>query len=142
MEMSAQFPVKKLCSVLNVNRSGFYKWKSRLDHPSDRLKSFVSNICLFKEYHAKYPSHGYRWLNAKIRPDTGLIVSDLYAHRCIFQTSYHTFTAKLLHCHGRCHTTYITYSVVVIVTFSMWLLPQLYLLSLFKNFLFTITRYL
>lgn len=94
MEMSAQFPVKKLCSVLNVNRSGFYKWKSRLDHPSDRLKSFVSNICLFKEYHAKYPSHDYRWLNAKIRLDTGLIVSDLYAHRIcktagIMSTSKH-----------------------------------------------------
>lgn len=23
------------------------------------------NILLFKEYHEKYPSHGYRWLNAK-----------------------------------------------------------------------------
>ena len=37
---------------------------------------------LFKEYHAKYPSHGYRWLNAKIRLDTGLILSDQYAHKC------------------------------------------------------------
>ena len=37
---------------------------------------------LFKEYHAKYPSHEYRWLNAKIRLDTGLILSDQYAHKC------------------------------------------------------------
>ena len=37
---------------------------------------------LFKEYHAKYPSHGYRWLNAKIRLDTGLVLSDPYAHKC------------------------------------------------------------
>ena len=37
---------------------------------------------LFKEYHAKYPSHGYRWLNAKIRLDTGLVLSDQYAHKC------------------------------------------------------------
>jgi len=29
-----------------------------------------------------YPSHGYRWLNAKIRLDTGLDVSDPYAHKC------------------------------------------------------------
>ena len=36
---------------------------------------------LFKEYHEKYPSHGYRWLNAKIRLDTGLIMSDQRAHR-------------------------------------------------------------
>ena len=82
MELSAQFPVKKLCEVMKVNRSGFYKWKKRLEHPSDRLKSLVSNIMLFKEYHAKYPSHGYRWLNAKIRLDTGLILSDQYAHKC------------------------------------------------------------
>ena len=29
-----------------------------------------------------YPSHGYRWLNAKIRLDTGLVVSDPNAHKC------------------------------------------------------------
>lgn len=67
---------------MDVNRSGFYKWKKRLEHPSDRLKAFVSNIVLFKEYHQKYPSHGYRWLNAKIRLDTGVIMSDQYAHKC------------------------------------------------------------
>ena len=81
MEMSGQFPVQHLCRVLDVNRSGFYKWKKRLEHPSDRLKSIVSNVMLFKEYHSKYPSHGYRWLNAKIRLDTGLKVSDQYAHK-------------------------------------------------------------
>ena len=30
----------------------------------------------------KYPSHGYRWLNAKIRLDTGLVLSNPYAHKC------------------------------------------------------------
>lgn len=30
----------------------------------------------------RYPSHGYRWLNAKIRLDTGLVLSDAYAHKC------------------------------------------------------------
>lgn len=82
MELSSQFPVKRLCDVMGVNRSGFYKWKKRLEHPSDRIKSFISNIMLFKEYHAKYPSHGYRWLNAKIRLDTGLLISNQYAHKC------------------------------------------------------------
>ena len=81
MELSGQFPVKYLCSVLSINRSGFYKWKNRLEHPSDRMKSFISDIVLFKEYHSKYPSHGYRWLNAKIRLDTGLVMSDQRAHR-------------------------------------------------------------
>ena len=44
--------------------------------------TLASNIMLFKEYHAKYPSHGYRWLNHKIRLDTGRIMSDPYAHKC------------------------------------------------------------
>lgn len=81
MELSGQFPVKFLCEVLSINRSGFYKWKKRLEHPSSRMKSFISDLMLFKEYHAKYPSHGYRWLNAKIMLDTGLIMSDQRAHR-------------------------------------------------------------
>ena len=81
MELSGQFPVKFLCEVLSVNRSGFYKWKKRLEHPSSRMKSFISDLVLFKEYHAKYPSHGYRWLNAKILLDTGLVMSDQRAHR-------------------------------------------------------------
>lgn len=81
MEMSSQFPVKHLCRVLGINRSGFYKWKKRLEQPSDRLKTFAANLMLFKEYHSKYPSHGYRWLNAKIRLDTGLVMSDQYAHK-------------------------------------------------------------
>ena len=80
--MSSEFSVSKLCSVLSVNRSSFYKWKHRLEHPSERLKTLVSNIMLFREYHEKYPSRGYRWLNAKIRLDTGLIISDRYAHKC------------------------------------------------------------
>ena len=82
LELSIQFPVERLCKVVGINRSSFYKWKKRLEHPSDRLKTFVSSLTLFKEYHAKYPSHGYRWLNAKIRLDTGLIISNQYAHKC------------------------------------------------------------
>lgn len=44
--------------------------------------SLVSNVAVFKEYHEKYPSHGYRWLNAKIKLDTGLTISNPYAHKC------------------------------------------------------------
>lgn len=40
-----------------------------------------SDMKLFLEYHDKYPTHGYRWLNAKIRLDTGIVHSDNYAQR-------------------------------------------------------------
>lgn len=67
---------------MDVSRSSFYNWKKTLSNPPKQKKSLISNINLFQEYHEKYPSHGYRWLNAKIRLDTGLVLSDPYAHKC------------------------------------------------------------
>ncbi len=40
------------------------------------------NVRLFREYHKKYPAYGYHRLNAKICEDTGIIISDVYAHKC------------------------------------------------------------
>ena len=68
--------------MMGIQRSSFYNWKARLSNPSDREKALVASIMLFKEYHLKYPSHGYRWLNAKILLDTGKKMSDPYAHKC------------------------------------------------------------
>lgn len=42
----------------------------------------IASILMFREYHLMYPSHGYRWLNAKIFLDTGFVMSDPYAHKC------------------------------------------------------------
>lgn len=82
LELSGEFPVKLLCETMGIRRSSFYSWKKNLSNPSDRTKNLVSNILLFQEYHFKYPSHGYRWLNAKICLDIGLVLSDPYAHKC------------------------------------------------------------
>ena len=82
MELSGEFPVKLLCKYMGINRSSFYYWKKRLNNPSSRTRNLIDNIQLFEEYHLKYPSHGYRWLNAKIHKDMGLVMSDQYAHKC------------------------------------------------------------
>ena len=74
--------MKQLCEVMEIRRSSFYAWKKNLSRPSVRTQNLVSNILLFQQYHLRYPSHGYRWLNAKIRLDTGLVMSDVYAHKC------------------------------------------------------------
>ena len=52
-----------------------------LNH-SPKLLKRNADIALFKEYHNKYPTHGYRWLNAKIKLDLGIIYSDNYVQRC------------------------------------------------------------
>ncbi len=67
---------------MKIERSSFYSWKKKLSTPTERMKNLLSNILLFREYHSKYPSHGYRWLNAKIKLDTGLVLSNPYAHKC------------------------------------------------------------
>ena len=82
LELSGKFPVNLLCKEMNINRSSFYYWKDHLSKPAPRTKTLVDAIRLFQEYHLKYPSHGYRWLNAKIRLDTGWVLSDPYAHKC------------------------------------------------------------
>ncbi|XME04363.1 IS3 family transposase [Lachnospiraceae bacterium C1.1] len=82
LELSGEFPVKLLCEAMDINRSSFYYWKKHLGNPAPRTKNLIDNVQLFLEYHLKYPSHGYRWLNAKLRLDTGLILSDPYAHKC------------------------------------------------------------
>lgn len=76
------FPIKLLCEKMGIQRSSFYNWKARLSDPSERNKALVASIMLFQAYHLRYASHGYRWLNAKIRLDTGKVMSDPYAHKC------------------------------------------------------------
>ena len=49
--------------------------------PSEKKKKREADIALFKEFHEKFPSHGYRWLAAKIELDTGAVYSDNYAQR-------------------------------------------------------------
>lgn len=66
---------------MNVNRSGFYKWLTRQSNPSDRQLKRNKACILFQEYHDKYPSHGYRWLKAKIYLDLNILYSDNYSHK-------------------------------------------------------------
>ena len=82
LELSGKFPVNMLCDEMGINRSSFYYWKGHLSNPAPRTKKLVSSIALFQTYHLKFPSHGYRWLNAKIRLDLGQVMSDPFAHKC------------------------------------------------------------
>lgn len=66
---------------MNINRSGFYKWLNRRSHPSNRELNRIDACKLFNQYHNKFPSHGYRWLNAKIKLDIGVVYSDNYSHK-------------------------------------------------------------
>lgn len=81
LELSNKYPILTLCNEMNVNRSGFYKWLKRKVHPSTKDIKRLEACSLFQRYHDIYPSHGYRWLNAKIKLDLDIIYSDNYSHK-------------------------------------------------------------
>ena len=74
---------------MGINRSGFYKWRKNKSSPppGSKQKRREDAMELFSKYHGKYPSHGYRWLNAKIKLDCSdkscpqANYSDQFAHR-------------------------------------------------------------
>ena len=66
---------------MDINRSGYYKWLKRRTNPSTREISRKDACRIFEEYHLRFPSHGYHWLNAKIKLDLGVVYSDNYAHK-------------------------------------------------------------
>ena len=80
-ELSSKYSTLSLCNEMNINRSGFYKWLNRRTTPSQRELNRNYSCKLFNEYHTKFPSHGYRWLNAKIKLDLGVVFSDNFAHK-------------------------------------------------------------
>lgn len=67
---------------MKVSKSGYYKWKKRNNYPSKKMISRNSDIELIKKIHNKYPSHGYRWINAYARLNYGIVWSDNHVHLC------------------------------------------------------------
>ena len=82
IELSGLFPVIILRAVMGIPWSSLYSRKHTLSEPSDREGAFAENVMLFPEYRGKHPPHGCRRLNAKIRFDTGITMSDPYARKC------------------------------------------------------------
>lgn len=81
-ELSYKYEVKKLCLVMKVSRSGFYRWQDRVNRPSEKVLQRARDVGLFIDYHERHQTHGYRWLNRKIRLDLDIVMSDQYAHKC------------------------------------------------------------
>lgn len=67
---------------MNVNRSGYYKWKKRQGTLNRYEQDRQVLTELLKETHAKHKSYGYHRLAAIIRQETGWIFSDNLAHKC------------------------------------------------------------
>ena len=70
-------------------------WKKSLEHLLEQNMQLSKSIELFQRYHSRFPSHSYRWLNAKIRLDEGIVLSDPYAHKCCIVEDIQQETARI-----------------------------------------------
>ncbi len=79
--MSKEFSVKSLCVVMNISRSGYYKWLKT----KDVLNRYEINRRdleeLIRDIHKRKPRYGYHRINAIIRRETGWIVSNNLVHK-------------------------------------------------------------
>lgn len=67
--------------MLDVNRSGFYKWKSRKIKVNryEQDRDILGE--LLKSEHKRHPSYGYHRLASRIRITTGWLISDSTIHK-------------------------------------------------------------
>ena len=67
---------------MNVNRSGYYKWKNRQVNKPEWIKRREDNLKIIQEVHNKHKTHGYRWISAFLEKEYGLILKPNYVHVC------------------------------------------------------------
>jgi len=67
---------------MDVNRSGYYKWKARKGHKNRYEQDRDLLTELLREVHDRHRSYGYHRLAAVVRNETGWLFSDNLAHKC------------------------------------------------------------
>ena len=92
---------------MNVNRSGYYKWKKRQGTLNRYEQDRQVLTELLKETHAKHKSYGYHRLAAVIRNETGWIFSDNLAHECCIVCSCARCESKYSRLVAHCHQNLI-----------------------------------
>ena len=65
-----------------VNRSGYYKWKSRKGKLNQYEQNRIDLTKLLQEKHKEHSVYGYHNLAKMIREETGWVFSDNLAHKC------------------------------------------------------------
>ena len=79
--LSKEYSIQSLCKIMNISKSGYYKWLktkdilNRYEINRKDLEPLIRNI------HKRKPSYGYHRINYLIRKETGWMVSDNLVHK-------------------------------------------------------------
>ncbi len=93
--MKINYPVTLLCRLLDVSRSGYYKWRNRrgLKNRYEKDRQLLTE--LLQQAHQKHPSYGYHRLAAVVRQETGWLFSHNLAHKCCRQAGIWSKARKI-----------------------------------------------
>ena len=80
--MKTKYPVDFLCTIMGINRSGYYKWRDRKGQVNRYEKDRNLLTQLLQKAHEKHPSHGYHRLADDVFHETGWLFSHRLAHQC------------------------------------------------------------
>ena len=81
-ELREKYPVRFLCGIMDVNPSGYYKWRKRKGKPNRYEQDRMVLTELLKIEHEKHPSRGYHRLADDVFENTGWVFSHNLAHKC------------------------------------------------------------
>ena len=79
---------------MDINRSGYYKWKSRQGQQTRYEKDRILLTDLLQKEHKKHPSHGYHRLADDVFQETGWVFSHHLAHQCCKAAGIHSKARK------------------------------------------------
>ena len=92
--MKEKYPIVFLCQLMNVSKSGYYKWKNRQGKLNRYEQDRMLLTKLLTEQHQKHPSHGYHMLADDVFQVTGWVFSHNLAHKCCKEAGIHSKARK------------------------------------------------
>lgn len=81
-QLREEFCVSILLKIMDINPSGYYKWRKRKDKLNRYEQDRKILTELLKDMHKKHSTYGYHNLAKHIRNETGWVFSDNLAHKC------------------------------------------------------------
>lgn len=90
-----------LCRLMDINRSGYYKWRRRKGTPNRYEQDRIDLTELLRTAHEKSPSHGYHRLALDVFSETGWVFSYNLAHKCCKAAGIRSKARKRCYQHPR-----------------------------------------
>lgn len=78
--LSRDCPIKDVCDIMGVSRSGYYKWKKR--GKSTRAIDREKLLADVRRVHEDHSTHGYRWVAAYLRINENGTACDNMVYKC------------------------------------------------------------